>query len=172
METWKIKKRLSLSLSPNSDTSGMSLMPMVDILFAAVGIFVLVTALNIITKQKGSLPPAPPDAVILCNNNVSLTYISPDELAGLTFTSDDLDVFLLEQLKNRIKPIYIVIAFNSFGIESYHKVVSLIEKIKLNQNSNNKLASIVSMRWPLNDEPSSVPDIVELWRNIKHGTNE
>lgn len=146
-----------------------SLLPMVDILFAAVGIFlILVTVLSTV-KTREPAAPEQPDMVLVCFPGGMLQLFSPDHPSGVLMPLEELQSVLGRHL-NRLAMTRIVCAFSGDAFREQSNLQAALNKMrkKVFQGDNiGEGTNIDYIWWPLPaNDPSEIPVVVQ-WQEGK-----
>jgi len=153
------------------DDSTTNFLPFLDILVAAIGIFLLIIALQKITERVETSPPQA-DAIAIVRANSQLTWLELQEEG----TKIDIPRYQIgqnvEALAKRLeKPINVVVAFSAENIEGMYHVSDNLDSLKdsIKEASTDNINFQV-IWWPLSSKPNADEEFLASW-NISLSSN-
>jgi hypothetical protein len=155
------------SFQPFDPSSGLAsrppLMSLVDILFSAVGIFLIFISLNAVVRARVDRSPHQADAVIVCHPEDRFKLYTIEKPLGIELEKSRIQGDLKTLLSNLNRNMALMIAF---GSESFPQVDHVEEQVaELNEPPNGKMENgrqkgIKVMYWPLSDKDSEVAPLM------------
>ncbi len=146
------------------DDSTTNFMPFLDILIAAIGIFLLIIALQKITERVETSPPQA-DAIAIVRADSRLTWLELQEEG----TKKDIPRYQIGEnvkaLAKRLeKPVNIIVAFSAENIEGMYRFSDNLDVLKdsITEASTDNINFQV-IWWPLSAKPNAAEEFLVDW---------
>jgi hypothetical protein len=147
-------------MSWTNDDETTSFLPFLDILVAAIGIFLLIIALQKITEPVESTPPQA-DAVAIIRADKKLTWFELQEGKQIDIARYKISDKLKELAKRLKKPINIIVAFNAKQIEDMYYISDEIDYLATESAKNMNFRVVW---WPLSSQPNADEEFLSTWK--------
>ena len=141
-----------------------SFLPLVDIFFSIIGIFLIVLTFNTIIKKTINLNPTQTDVVILCERPFKYNIYSKNIPMGNSVAMNNIENELVNLRIKYVNKIRIIAAFrgNTFPEKKYLETV--IRKQSITKREKQKLVGLDIMWWPLSSNENELPPMVKWWQ--------
>ena len=149
----------------------VSLLPLVDILFATAGIFlILITVLSAIKTMLPTVPEQP-DLVIACTPGGEYIMITQNNSVGEVVSEDDLEKNIRSKLSSTTVT-KVLCAFSKDAFNEQATLKRILESLRqriFQSGGRGSGMNIDSVWWPLADGKSEEIPIVTHWREADAG---
>jgi len=143
----------------------LSLMPFLDILFCAIGIFIILFSIqDIISKKKDVSLQA--DVLIICLNKNKLIWVGHDNESKYEIDADQM----IEKLKHLIKTTktapHLLIALKPDSFKTWAQLLKQLDSYSQYDEKDNSINfNPIKTLWPLPDNNNSEYELIQQWRS-------
>ena len=97
-------------------TGGISMLPLVDILFSSAGIFLILISIIHILQTQINIPPPTAEMAVVCSDNTPYRFFTQTDHQGIVVYSHEVERFIEERLRQRESLLPLLVAFDAEGI--------------------------------------------------------
>jgi hypothetical protein len=145
---------------------GFTLMPFLDILFAAIGVFIIIFSIQDVLLKKQT-HAAQSDILIICKENGYIFLLHKEQKELIAENSDEIFKQLNNYIiKNETAP-NLLIAIKPDGFELWDRLEHKLDELtKIDKKKEQKLkTNIVKVLWPLSDTNEAEQELIKKWQN-------
>lgn len=150
------------------DTLALNLLPFLDIIFATIGIFIIVFAFQeIVERQQGKLPRV--DHFVFCTSDEAVQVFMSPSASPLSFSRRDIRDFFktLEEVSGGVRNIVFAFDANCFSLQlTFVRQFDHYTAKWAEDAQGNPTALHLSLQ-PLEDKPEAVEAVLQQWRKDK-----
>jgi biopolymer transport protein ExbD len=140
----------------------ISFIPFLDILVAAIGIFLLIIALQKISDRVETSPPQA-DAVVIVGADSRLTWLDLEENTKIDIPRYQIVQYVETLAKRLEKPINVIVAFSAENIEAMYHVSDNLNYLKDSVKLKDDNINFRVIWWPLSSQADAVEDFLSSW---------
>lgn len=147
-------------------TGGISMLPLVDILFSSAGIFLILISIIHILQTQINIPPPTAEMAVVCSDNTPYRFFTQTDHQGIVVYSHEVERFIEERLRQRESLLPLLVAFDAEAFHEKDRLMKTIRTIRKNRMAKGEQRfhpHVETMPWPL-AEPGELPPIVLKWQ--------
>ena len=160
-------RRRRQSPAADDDILRFSMMPFLDVLFSAIGIFIILFAINQVLSHKKRITTQA-DELMICYADKQVSLITTNR--KVTGDIDTIVNLLKQDMVRTRTTLHLLIALKPDAFATWEELRHKLEKLAQIDEQNRNAAlrlNLTQTLWPLPDSPDSEKMLIQKWLDEK-----
>ena len=166
------------AIETNNKIVQAPLLPLVDVLFSSIGIFLILISFNAITRvpvPQAQTQAEQPDAVMFCLHEDQFILHTQEEPEGIQFQTPDLTPVLDNLTKGRRDGLSLLVAFHRDSFREKESAMAAIRRLKKASAGSippEDWIVVEASLWPLSDNMDNPPPVIDVWKRRRDADHD